>query len=53
VINRFSENEFEIPHSLLVPNREAHDWEVNTMGWLPNPLARANPSAIKPGSCPK
>jgi hypothetical protein len=53
VINRFSENEFEIPHSLLVPNREAHDWEVNTMGWLPNPLARANPSGIKPGSCPK
>jgi len=53
VINRFSENEFEIPHKLLTRNHEAHDWETNTMGWLPNPLAKANPSNIKDGSCPR
>ena len=27
VINRFSEDQFEIPHNLLTPSREAHDWE--------------------------
>ena len=53
VINRFSENEFEIPHNLLTRNHEARDWETNTMGWLPNPLAKANPSNIKAGSCPR
>ena len=52
VINRFSENEFEVPHNLLTHNREARDWEVNKMGWLPNPIAKANPSNIKGGSCP-
>jgi hypothetical protein len=52
VINRFSENEFEIPHNLLTRNHEARDWETNTMGWLPNPLAKANPSNIA-GSCPR
>ena len=52
VINRFSENEFEIPHNLLTRNHEARDWETKTMGWLPNPLAKANPSDIKAGSCP-
>jgi hypothetical protein len=53
VINRFSENEFEIPHNLLTRNHEARDWETNTMGWLPNPLAKANPRNIKAGSCPR
>jgi hypothetical protein len=53
VINRFSENEFEIPHNLLTRNHEARDWETNTMGWLPNPLTKANPSNIKAGSCPR
>jgi len=53
VINRFSESEFEIPHQLLTRNDKAHDWEVNTMGWLPNPLSKATPSDIKPGSCPR
>jgi hypothetical protein len=52
-INRFSEDEFEIPHKLLTHNHEARDWEMNTMGWSPNPLSKANPSAIKAGSCPK
>jgi hypothetical protein len=52
-INRFSEDEFEIPHKLLTHNQEARDWEMNTMGWSPNPLAKANPSAIKAGSCPR
>jgi hypothetical protein len=53
VINRFSQNEFEIPHNLLTHNHEARDWETNTMGWLPNPLAKAAPSNIKAGSCPR
>jgi hypothetical protein len=52
VINRFSESEFEIPRKLLTRNHEARDWETNTMGWLPNPLATSNPSNIKAGSCP-
>jgi hypothetical protein len=52
VINRFSEEEFEVPHKLLVRNREAQDWERNTMGWLPNSLSKANPS-IKANSCPR
>ena len=53
VINRFSENEFEIPHNLLTRSHEARDWETNTMGWLPNPLSKAYPSNIKAGSCPR
>ena len=53
VINRFSENEFEIPHQLLTRKDKADNWEVNTMGWNPNPLSKANPNNIKPGSCPR
>jgi len=53
VIIRFSESEFEIPHKLLTRSGEAREWEVNTMGWLPNPLVKANPTNIKPGSCPR
>ena len=53
VINRFSEDEFEIPHNLLTSNRVAHDWEVNTIGWDPNPLAKINPNDITTGPCPK
>jgi hypothetical protein len=53
VINRFSDNEFEIPHNLLTRDHEARDWEKNTIGWLPNPLAKANPSNIKADLCPR
>lgn len=53
VINRFSEDEFEVPHKLLVRDREAQSWERDTMGWLPNPLLKANPSTIYAGSCPR
>jgi len=53
VINRFNENEFEIPHKPLTRNKVAQDWEVNTIGWRPNPLLNANPRNIKPGTCPK
>ena len=54
VINRFSEDEFEIPHLLLTRNRVAHDWEVNTIGWDPNPLAKVNPNNITTGGpCPR
>ncbi len=52
VINRFSEDEFEIPHKLLTRNREAHNWEVNTMGWAANPLVKANPANFANGTCP-
>lgn len=52
VINRFNEDEFEIPHKLLTRNHVAHNWEVNTMGWLPNPLLTANPANFKAGKCP-
>jgi hypothetical protein len=52
IINRFSENEFEIPHKLLTRNQKARNWEVNTMGWLPNPLFGANPANFKTGTCP-
>lgn len=53
VINRFSENEFEVPHKLLMPDEEARKWERNTIGWLPNPIEHVNPSNVKEGSCPK
>jgi len=53
VINRYSEAEFEIPHQLLTADREAKDWEINTMGWLPNPLAAVKPADIKTNTCPK
>lgn len=53
VINRFSEEEFEVPHKLLVRDAVAHEWEQSTMGWLSNPLFDANPANIKAGSCPK
>jgi hypothetical protein len=52
VINRFSEDEFEIPVKLLTRNREAHKWEVNTMGWAANPLLKANPTNFANGTCP-
>lgn len=52
VINRFSEDEFEVPIKLLTRNHEAQEWQQNTIGWLPNPLSNANPSEIKAGSCP-
>jgi hypothetical protein len=52
VINRFSNDEFEVPYQLLTRDREARDWELNVMGWLPNPLSNANPTEIKAGSCP-
>lgn len=51
VINRFSEDEFEIPHKLLTRNRTAQNWEVHTMGWSRNPLSDANPADYK-SSCP-
>lgn len=51
-INRFSEDEFEVPHRLLTRSQKAQDWEVNTMGWLPNPLLKARPTNFKGGSCP-
>jgi hypothetical protein len=53
VINRFSEDEFEVPIKLLTRNHEAQDWQQNIMGWMPNPLSNANPSEIKAGSCPR
>lgn len=52
VINRFNEAEFEIPHKLLTHDHEARDWEIHTIGWLPNPLENANPDEIKSGACP-
>jgi hypothetical protein len=40
VINRFNEQTFEIPHKLLIPERDLRDWEKNIMGWEPSPLAK-------------
>ena len=34
---RFNEDEIEIPHKLLLSNKEAKDYEFNVMGWEPNP----------------
>jgi len=34
---RFSEHQIEIPHDLLLSNREAEDAEFNVQGWAPNP----------------
>jgi hypothetical protein len=52
VINRFNENEFEVPHKLLTHDKDARNWEVNIIGWLPNPLTNATPKEIETGQCP-
>lgn len=34
---RFNEDEIEIPHKLLLSNKEARNYEYKVMGWQPNP----------------
>ncbi len=34
---RFNEDEIEIPHKLLLSNKEARNYEFKVMGWQPNP----------------
>jgi hypothetical protein len=35
MINRFSREQAEIPHKLLIPSQEAEEWELDVMGWSP------------------
>ena len=52
-INRFDQDHIEIPHVLLRTDSFVRDWEVNTMGWAPSPLASASSNNLTSGSCPK
>ncbi|MSM41630.1 MAG: hypothetical protein GJT30_18595 [Geobacter sp.] len=52
VINRFNEKTIEIPHKLLIPERQLRDWERNTMGWEPNPLDKPGIAKLVTGKCP-
>lgn len=52
VINRFSEDLFEIPHKLLIPEKELKQWEINVIGWEPNWLASVSPAQLAVGVCP-
>ena len=52
VINRFSEDHFEIPHKLLTTEKELKHWELNIIGWAPSSLASASPAQLAAGFCP-
>jgi hypothetical protein len=52
VINRFSEESFEVPHKLLTPEKALREWEVNVMGWQPSSLAAPSPAQLASGICP-
>ena len=51
-INRFSEGQFEIPHRLLSSEAVRKDWDENTMGWAPSPLAAVTATQLNTGTCP-
>jgi len=53
IINRFSEEEFEVPHKLLSLESEVREWETDVIGWAPSPLASVNVAEVKVGECPK
>ena len=52
VINRYSNERFEIPHNLLTTEKRLRDWEINIIGWEPSPLATATHAQLKSGICP-
>ena len=52
VIVRFAADKFEVPHDLLISDKAAHDYEVNVIGWAPNPLESIDPSSAAIGACP-
>jgi hypothetical protein len=49
VINRFSEESFEIPHKTLISERTVRKYENDVMGWESSPLAKPG---IAAGKCP-
>ncbi len=53
IINRFSEDTFEVPHQLLRAESEVRNWETNIIGWMPSPLVQVNPRQVKADACPK
>ena len=52
VINRFSEQSFEIPHKTLVSERTVQKYENDVMGWEPSPLAKPGVSDSAASKCP-
>ena len=52
VINRFSEQSFEIPHKTLISDRELRKYENDVMGWEPSPLAKPGIADLATGKCP-
>ena len=52
VINRFSKDEFEVPHRLLVSETERIAWDQDIIGWKPNPLANLTSEQLNANKCP-
>ena len=52
VINRFSEQSFEIPHKTLISESTVRKYENDVMGWEPNSLAKPGISDSAAGKCP-
>ena len=52
VINRFSEDEFEIPHKLLVSEPERQAWDRDVIGWAHNPLVNPTSEQLRSITCP-
>ncbi len=52
VINRFSEQSFEIPHKTLISEGTVRKYENDVMGWEPSPLAKPGTSNSAAGKCP-
>jgi hypothetical protein len=53
VVNRFSEDRFEILHETLTRDNQARQWEMKVMGWGSSPFLRATPSQLNSGKCPR
>jgi hypothetical protein len=49
---RYSRNMIEVPNSLVTAPKVAQDWEMNTIGWTPNPLSGVDPLKYANGGCP-
>jgi hypothetical protein len=53
VINRFSESQFEIAHSLLLNQIQSEEWQSNTIGWsLESRYSNLSEGQLKSVGCP-
>ncbi|QWV94669.1 hypothetical protein KP004_05680 [Geomonas oryzisoli] len=52
VINRFSEQSFEIPHKTLVSDSMVQKYENEIMGWKPSPFEKLEIYRLRADKCP-